>query len=98
MSDLGHTQPRRGGRLRLELRAQTQSSVTYALTLGVASERVEGVVEVALGDGKVSGMPESGPEWLRSFAVSVLRLMYRQRDVAGWPRRVTRWRAARDSE
>lgn len=96
MSDLGKTAPKRGGRVRLELTGRSAQCVRYALTMVDSEVRVEAVVEVALADGKVSGVPETGPSWLRSLATSLLRTMYRQRESAGWPRRVTRWRAAKD--
>jgi hypothetical protein len=95
MSDLGKSPPKRGGRVRLELREQTPTAVRYELTLLDANERIDATVEVALADGKVSGIPESGPPWMRTLASALLRTSYRQRETAGWPRRITRWRAGR---
>lgn len=71
-------------------------AVAYSAELEVASDRFASRATVALADGNVSfsaWQPEGPPAWLLDFARATLRAEWRTK---AWPRRITRWRAAKD--
>ncbi len=69
--------------------------VEYALELHTPAGIHDGTARVD-GDGKVdlATAPDGGaPAWLLKDAHALLRGLFRAHTVAGWPRRLTRWRA-----
>jgi hypothetical protein len=42
--------------------------------------------------------PSEPPPWLLTYAEALLRSAWRARDTQPWPRRITRWRSAKDTD
>jgi hypothetical protein len=85
--------PDSGGRVRLVLVAANEESVEYEVTLAHRNGAAEGRMRVDVASGAVSTAPEGAPPWLGTLAVGLLRAAHRAHTEAGWPRRLTRWRA-----
>lgn len=86
--------PEHGGRIELVLARADERGARYASTLSTAERSWSGSVEVAAGDGAVViDVPDDPPAWLVDVVRGVVRAGWRARAEAGWPRRLTRWRA-----
>lgn len=86
--------PAHGARIVLRL-TSSGPPVEYALELHAPARTHHGTARVSV-DGKVDfAMLSDGdaPAWLLRDAHALLRALFRARSVAGWPRRLTRWRA-----
>jgi hypothetical protein len=83
-----------GGRIELRLVRVADETVEYAVTLATPDAEVGGTARVMLADGAIELLCDAdAPGWLVELARSVLRAAWRGRADAGWPRRLTRWRA-----
>ncbi len=85
-----------GGRISLRRTSLTSESVGYDAELDVGEERFESQVSVQLSDGTVvfsDWAPRPPPDWLADSTRAIVRSEWRSR---AWPRRITRWRAAKD--
>jgi hypothetical protein len=83
-----------GGRITLKLREATPESVLYDAELE-ATDVARSVVTIRVDDGCVNFAewePGSPPGWLVDSARAILRSQWRSET---WPRRITRWRAAK---
>jgi hypothetical protein len=100
--------PDQGGRVRLELREETEGGALYAVTLFTPAGRWEATARVDLTpDAAVpqcsawsAEEEKSGgaPAWLARYASSMLAVLQRDHRAAPgtrWPRRILRWRAER---
>ncbi|HEX2730365.1 MAG TPA: hypothetical protein VHM70_02120 [Polyangiaceae bacterium] len=99
MSSLGSHNPANGGRVDLHLQDITATHVTYTVALATATNRWQGVVALAIDDGSLAwqgGQGETAPDWLIEFCRGLLRSAWRTRESVAWPRRLTRWRDAKD--
>jgi hypothetical protein len=93
VTDLGATVPETGGRVRLVLVLTSSEAVEYDATLAHQTGVVEGRLRVDIRSGAVSAPPAGAPHWLGALAVGLLRAAHRRHQQAGWPRRLSRWRA-----
>jgi hypothetical protein len=87
-----------GGRATLRLGAISSTEVEYTGELATAEARFTSRIRVAIADGNVEiSVDGEAPAWLLELARTTLRAAWRAR-LAGvaWPRRVSRWRAAKD--
>jgi hypothetical protein len=85
-----------GGRITLRLAEKGSDRVAYSAELERDSDRFASRATVTLADGAVSFSdwePAGPPPWLLEFARATLRAEWRSKN---WPRRITRWRAAKD--
>jgi hypothetical protein len=89
-----------GGRATLRLGAVSALDVEYSGELVTAERRYPSKVRVTCADGAVDISVEGDPPaWLLDIARTTLRTAWRATQTgADWPRRVNRWRAAKDSE
>jgi hypothetical protein len=89
--------PSSGGRVILELDAETAEEIRYRAELYTPDELFRAPVTIGVKDGAVSyGAWDASqpPAWLVDFATAFLRGEWRARQKApsAWPRRVSRWR------
>jgi hypothetical protein len=87
-----------GGRATLRLWAISSTEVEYIGELATAEARFTSRIRVAVADGNVEiSVDGDAPGWLLDIARTTLRSAWRA-NLAGvdWPRRVSRWRAAKD--
>lgn len=96
MTDLGTQLPETGGRVRLVRARVTPERAEYDVVLMHPGGSVQGRMGVEVASGAVSAAPEGAPAWLGTLAVALLRGAHRRHAEAGWPRRITRWRAERE--
>lgn len=88
----------RGGRATLRLGAISDTEVEYTGELTTAEVRFTSRIRVMVADGNVEiSVDGDPPGWLLDIARTTLRSAWRA-SLSGvaWPRRVSRWRAARD--
>ena len=85
--------PEHGGTLELKLERSSGEDVVYAVTLQTPESEWSASARVRVGDGQVTLELEQAPGWLVDRARNVLRALWRAHADAGWPRRITRWRA-----
>ncbi len=92
-----------GGRVELRLitaPSDESPSAHYGARWFTASQKIEGLVTIALSDKPVVSLEASEPlpEWLGTFTTTLVRTTARQAVKENtWPRRLTRWRAAPSS-
>jgi hypothetical protein len=93
-------QPDHGGRFALRLIETNSEQAHFEAALTTSEGSWETDVTVQLGDGSVAWKHRETaalpPEWLLDGARAALRTAWRQHQEQGWPRRITRWRAAPD--
>lgn len=106
-SSLGGQVPAHGGRVELRKVRSDESLVEYEVLLGERELQWRLNVSVEIASGKVQWLPSATaappatgepPAWLNTFAEALLRGAWRARDTQPWPRRITRWRSAKDSD
>jgi hypothetical protein len=86
--------PEHGGTIELKLERSSDEEVAYGATLATPDGSWGARVSVAIADGRVELEVDDGaPGWLVDLARNVMRSVWRARASAGWPRRITRWRA-----
>jgi hypothetical protein len=91
---MASVQPDHGGRIELRLESNDELEVVYRAELATPDGVAIGQVRVAVADGGIAFELDAEPaEWLVGVARGVLRSLWRSHAEAGWPRRVTRWRA-----
>jgi hypothetical protein len=70
----------------------------YRCELVTAEQTWAGAVAVAVEGGTVHGLEPALavglPAWIVAYARSALRVAWREHQAQGWPRRLSRWRAA----
>ncbi len=94
---LGNVTPKTGGRMHAVLDVCHEQSAEYRVTLRAADGEWTGRASVTTAGSADLQMSEAGaPDWLTALATTVLRTACRGLAMTQWPRRVTRWRAARD--
>jgi hypothetical protein len=79
----------------LKLREQSSERVRYDAELRSANEHGKSLATIRVEDGAVSfeaWEPSEPPAWLVDSARAILRTEWRAK---AWPRRITRWRAAK---
>jgi hypothetical protein len=79
----------------LKLREQSTERVRYDAELESANEHRKSLATVRMEDGAVSfdtWEPSEPPAWLVDSTRAILRIEWRAKS---WPRRITRWRAAK---
>lgn len=85
-----------GGRFTL-LRSSTAGEVWFDAELSTSEVESRGRLWVSAASGEVqwhaAESSPAPPSWLLAYARAALRVAWRERDVHGWPRRITRWRA-----
>jgi hypothetical protein len=99
MSGLGGHSPDHGGRVSLELSSSNTEGASYTATLRSAEATWQALVKVDAANGAVTWAgagTESAPTWMTQLAVALLRAAWRAHHGQRWPRRITRWRAARE--
>lgn len=87
-------QPNEGVRFELRLREVVDAGARYALTLSVAEQTWSGSVELAA-TGEVRfelAAGDGAPEACLGIVRATLRSVARDRERAGYPRRIARWR------
>ena len=93
-------QPSHGLRFELIARTADAGTVAYDVTLTGPETAATGTATVTLADGRVQlDLPASVPAWATSTLNAFLRSEWRSRrddPEDPWPRRLTRWRAARE--
>ena len=87
-----------GGRATLRLGAVSDADVEYSGELVTAEHRYPSRIRVTRVDGSVDiNVEGDAPAWLVDIARTTLRSAWRATQTgAEWPRRVNRWRAAKD--
>jgi hypothetical protein len=91
---MARVRPEHGGTIELKLERTSETEVTYETTLATPASEWRGDARVTLANGHVElAPPEEMPAWLGDLARAVLRSIWRAHASAGWPRRITRWRA-----
>jgi hypothetical protein len=89
-----------GGRATLRLDTVSETAAAYTGELVTAEARFLLSVRVVLADGAIEiSVDGDAPQWLVDVARTTLRTAWRANQAgAEWPRRVSRWRAAKDEE
>jgi hypothetical protein len=73
--------------------------VRYRAALYTSDRAHHGEATITTQDGSVtwsSWTPDEPPSWLVKYAQTFLRSAWRNRKDEDWPRRINRWRDARD--
>jgi hypothetical protein len=84
----------------LRLTQTTEECVQYQALLGEPERQWRGELTIDVTSGKVTWgdtTTETPPEWLHGFAEALVRTAWRARDSQAWPRRITRWRTAKET-
>lgn len=106
-SSLGGQVPTHGGRVELRLVLNEATFIRYEALLSerelqwrqaVSVELASGKVQWLTGAGAETAAPSEPPPWLLTYAEALLRGAWRARDTQPWPRRITRWRSAKDND
>lgn len=96
---MASVRPEHGGTIELKLERTSDADVSYRATLATPELEWQGEAHVALETGRVELAPPSEvPPWLVELVRGVLRATWRAHASAGWPRRITRWRAGPEAE
>lgn len=99
MSGLGDHSPGNGGRVSLQLVSASAEGASYSATLRAAAQTWQDQLNVEATRGEVTWAgtgAQSAPAWLTQLAVALARGAWRSHQAQRWPRRITRWRAARE--
>jgi len=86
-------QPEHGGRIDLALEHADEKSVRYVGELATPDGVWSTTLSVDVVSGEVALAAGDAPGWLVDFARAVVRAAWRAHGGAGFPRRLTRWRA-----
>jgi hypothetical protein len=94
-------QPEAGGRFEAHLIAEERTNARFRVELGTPAGQWSSEARVSRATGEVEwgawAGPADPPDWLRRYLRSALRSAWRSHAEQGWPRRLTRWRAAPDA-
>lgn len=89
--------PRHGARFRFELATTSGAAARYRVVITTADARRHADAEVTPDTVRVGSYDGAVEPWAQKSAVAFLEVLARSFDEEiGWPRRVQRWRQARD--